>query len=173
MEGLAAWGYPLFTRVEPGTPKPDLAELIEACLASGNPRFEGAVIALLLLSSSAESRGGVSPLAARLSGKMARSLRWLTLAADYLAQIYGLDVRVLLGRDAHPPVDLFNRGALPPRELDDGEAGLRALAEELCREEDAWLNWAGSFEDPVRKLVKHHWIRKGAELARARHAGAG
>ncbi|HVY63171.1 MAG TPA: hypothetical protein VHF22_16045 [Planctomycetota bacterium] len=171
--GLAAWGYPLFTRVPEGAPKPDLAELIRACLGSENPRHEGAVVALLLANDVAQTQPAVAALLAGLPDKELRRLRRSTLAADYLAEIYDADFRALLGRDATPPVELFDRGALPPRAADDGEAGLRALAAEIAREEsEPWIDWAGSLEDPAVKLIKHLWIGKGRELAQARHARA-
>jgi hypothetical protein len=99
-------------------------------------------------------------------------LRWLTFAADYLAEIYDADLRALRGADVSPPVDVFDRRDLPPRRADFGEAGLRALRDEIGRFEDPAIDWIGSLHDPAMKLVKYLWIGKNRELATDRHAPA-
>ncbi len=170
-EALASYGVPLFAdRPPPEWPRPELAELIRACLESRNPRFAESLIPVLLQADEAEARAALRSLSAELTGEHARWLRWLALATEYLAVIYGVQLRALLGREPSVPSGVFDRGDLPPPEADFGEEGLRALADELAAVESPAIDWVGSLEQPVDQLIERLWVERRWQR---RHARAG
>lgn len=169
--GLAAWGAPIFApRPGDGAPRPPLVELLRACLESGRAQYRSALIPLLLCLPEAPARAAISRLREALPRDALAWLRWLTLAADYLSHVYRTELRSLLGRDPAVPVDLFERGILPSADLESGEWGLRALAEEIAATQGGEIDWQGSLEAPARDLIDALWSEGRAERAKSRHA---
>lgn len=167
-QGLAAHGVPLFAfRPPAGTPRPDPAALMQACLESGVSRYKVAIIPLLLTLPHPTALAALASVRARVSGKSARWLRWLVLAADYLTRVYRSELAFLLGRLPEVPVDPADRGGLPQPSALDGELGLRALAEEVAAVEGPEVDWEGTLEQPAQELIEHLWFERRRERAKA------
>jgi hypothetical protein len=168
--GLAAHGVPLFVSREAAQEAGSVArpaELIGACLGSGRSRYRMSLIPLLLQLDQATATDALRRAAADVDSKGLRWLRWITLAAEYLAEVYRSEFLFLLGRAPPAPSGVFARGDLPAPEVAHGEWGLRALAEEIGATEGPEVDWAGSLERPVRNLIDHLWFERGCDRARA------
>ena len=160
-EALAAHGVPVFA--DPplqATPRANLEEVLLACLNSGRSRYRMAVIPLLLVSPEENASTAILNVAEKLGAAERRWLRWLALAATYLASRYKSELTMLLGHFPKVPLAPFHYENLPGPEVDFGEAGLTALSEEIAREKGEVIDWKGSLDAAVRDLLAALWTQR-------------